>query len=137
MDAVPFYVCQFFIFIFVFIFIILFPNSQTELESRHAASLREIESNRRTLHSNEIRYNEMLKDKASLTTESVELRAALMKAKERTDIEYAIRMQTESVVESLKRYTIIIIIVIIIIISTIIIVVIIFIIISIMIVIEI
>ena len=29
----------------------------------------------------------MLKDKASLTTESVELRAALMKAKERTDIE--------------------------------------------------
>ena len=86
----------------------------------------------------------MLKDKASLTTESVELRAALMKAKERTDIEYAIRMQTESVVESLKRYTIIIIIVtiiiiivIIIIISTIIIVVIIFIIISIMIVIEI
>ena len=49
----------------------------------------------------------MLKDKASLTTESVELRAALMKAKERTDIEYAIRMQTESVVESLKRYLII------------------------------
>ena len=62
----------------------------------------------------------MLKDKASLTTESVELRAALMKAKERTDIEYAIRMQTESVVESLKRFLIIIIVIFIIIVTVVI-----------------
>ena len=62
----------------------------------------------------------MLKDKASLTTESVELRAALMKAKERTDIEYAIRMQTESVVESLKRFFIIVIVIFIIIVTVVI-----------------
>ena len=62
----------------------------------------------------------MLKDKASLTTESVELRAALMKAKERTDIEYAIRMQTESVVESLKRFLIIVIVIFIIIVTVVI-----------------
>ena len=78
-------------------------ESKQELEARHTQTLRDIESNRKVLHSAEIRHNEILKEKSALVSESFELRSALAKAKDRTDHEYTLRLQTESNVETLKR----------------------------------
>ena len=78
-------------------------ESKIELEARHTQALKDIESNRKVLHSSEIRHNEILKEKSALVSESFELRSALAKAKDRTDHEYTLRLQTESNVETLKR----------------------------------
>ena len=45
----------------------------------------------------------MTKENASLTADIIDMRNAVVKAKERTDVEYALRIQTESMVENLKR----------------------------------
>ena len=78
-------------------------ESKIELEARHTQALKDIESNRKVLHSSEIRHSEILKEKSALVSESFELRSALAKAKDRTDHEYTLRLQTESNVETLKR----------------------------------
>ena len=46
----------------------------------------------------------MVKEKSNLVAETLDLRTSLSKAKERTDQEYALRLQMESSVEALKRY---------------------------------
>ena len=48
-------------------------------------------------------FIKMVKEKANLVAETQELRTSLSKARERTDQEYALRLQTESNVEALKR----------------------------------
>ena len=48
--------------------------------------------------------HQMVKEKSNLVAETLDLRTSLSKAKERTDQEYALRLQMESSVEALKRY---------------------------------